>query len=90
MIHFDALHVYPRWKSTRQLALCGHIVVFAHKGPEGLVARCNQQFPWHSDDKILDYIKVAFVGPRDKADFCLKVLCLPSGPLRANVNHILR
>ena len=29
------------------------------------------------------------MGPTDKADWCLKILCLPSGPLRAHYEYIL-
>jgi hypothetical protein len=30
------------------------------------------------------------VGPTEKADWCLKILCLPSGPLRANHFYVLQ
>jgi hypothetical protein len=79
-----------RWKSTQQLALTGHIVLFPHRGAEGFAALGKKVFPWHEKGKVYEFIKVAFVGPTEKAEWCLKILCLPSGPLRAHYAYILQ
>jgi hypothetical protein len=88
-ILFGTVVKLNRWKTTQQLALTGHIILFPHDGMEGVVAKGKKIFPWHTDEKMFEYVKVAFIGPKDKADWCLKILCLPSGPLRAHVVHIL-
>ena len=77
-----------KWKATRQLALTGHIITFPHSAPEAVLLK-EKAWPWHGE-KIFEYVRVAFVGPTEMAEWCLRVLCLPSGPLRANVRHMLK
>jgi len=73
-ILFGTVVKLNRWKSMQQLALTGHIILFPHDGMEGVVAKGKKIFPWHTDEKMFEYVKVAFIGPKDKADWCLKIL----------------
>jgi hypothetical protein len=47
-----------------------------------------QVFPWQGD-KVLEFVRVSFVGPSDKAEWCLKLLCCEDGVLRADFRVLL-
>ena len=83
------------WRGVRQQAIKGHVVTFGHTGPSvlaELIRELNEHrigsFPWHGD-RVLDYIKVCFVGPGGEAERCLRALGLDGGLLRADYEAIL-
>ena len=54
-----------------------------------MVCVCAAQvFPWYGD-KVLEFIRVSFVGPKDKAEWCLKLLCCEDDLLRADFRVVL-
>ena len=73
------------WKTVRQNALKGHIIAFAHTGPNTINRTSKLLFPWFQDDEMLQCVRVSFVGPRGVADRCLRALCLDSGLLRVDI-----
>ena len=73
------------WKTVRQNALKGHIIAFAHTGPNAINRTSKLLFPWFQDSEMLQCVRVSFVGPRGVADRCLRALCLDSGLLRVDI-----
>ena len=77
-----------RWNTVQRKALTGHIIGFPSSGPVALASLANNIFPWHGPG-ILEFLRVSFVGPKHVADWCLKILLLPGGPLHAEVRPLL-
>ena len=84
-VFFGSLIKLNAWKGVRQNALKGHIIAFAHTGPNAINRVATLLFPWFNHREVLECIRVSFVGPRGVADRCLKALCLDSGLLRVDI-----
>ena len=84
-VFFGSLIKLNAWRGVRQNALKGHIIAFAHTGPNAINRVATLLFPWFNHREVLECIRVSFVGPRGVADRCLKALCLDSGLLRVDI-----
>lgn len=94
-VPYGSLVKLSAWRGVRQQAIKGHVVTFGHTGPSvlaDLISDLNDDrigaFPWHGD-RILDYIKISFVGPSGEAERCLRALGLDGGLLRADYEALL-
>ena len=79
--------------SVRQRALSGQIIVFPHNGAEVAASLATHvaktSFPFHSNEDLLKYFKVSFVGPRDQAIDHIKLLMLPNRPLYCDMENVI-
>jgi hypothetical protein len=57
---------------------------------EGVATLGKKVFPWHGNGKVYEYFKVAFVGPTEKVEWCVMILCLSSGQLQSHYAYILQ
>jgi hypothetical protein len=60
-----------------------------HSGPSELAKLACKVFPWHSDEDMHQFLRISFVGPKKVADWCLKILELPAGPLHVDTSAVL-
>ena len=93
VVCFGSVVKLKEQRSVSQQALHGQIIAFPHNGADiaaELAEKLTQNtFPFHSNDDLLRYIKVSFVGPEEQALDYIKVLMLPKGPLYWNVDTIV-
>ena len=72
--------------------MTGQTICFPSDGPEAAASfeanRRKTQFPFHSNEKLAEHVRVAFVGPADQAKDYMNILMMPDAPLFYTVANI--
>ena len=93
VLPYGSIVKLKEWQGTSQLALTGQTICFPSDGQEAAASfaanRFKTQFPFHSNEKLAEHVRVAFIGPADKAGDYIQVLGMPDGPLCYTVAHVV-